>query len=236
MSKQYLVSGGSRGIGRAVTEQILNAGHRVIVLGRSAPTWSDSEALEFLEVDLSCRKSTTQFLSTLKKRQLEFDGVVSNAGQGIFGQLESHSTESIFTAIDLNFTAHVLIARALLPDMKRRGRGCLVFMGSEAALEGARNGSVYCATKFALRGLAHSLRADVASNGVRVSIVHPGMVNTAFFDDLWFGPGKEPGQCLTAEDVARTVWHVLEAPEGMVIDEVRVSPQVKVVTFDRQKR
>jgi NADP-dependent 3-hydroxy acid dehydrogenase YdfG len=76
----------------------------------------------------------------------------------------------------------------------------------------------------------------VALSGVRVSIVHPGMVNTSFFDELWFAPGKEPGQYLTAEDVARTVWHILDAPAGMVIDEVAVSPQVKVVTFDRKKR
>lgn len=236
MGKYYLVTGASSGIGKAIAQQILNAGNQVIALGRRKPDWTDSAHLEFVEVDLSCRKSTADCLKILKKRQINLDGVVSNAGQGIFGQLESHSTEALYSAIDLNLTAHILIARALLPDMKRRGSGCFVFMGSEAALEGARNGAVYCATKFALRGLAQSLRADVASNGVRVSIVHPGMVNTAFFDDLWFRPGAQVGQHLTAQDVAHTVWHVLNGPSGMVIDEVTVSPQVKVVSFDRKTR
>lgn len=236
MKKQYLVTGASSGIGEAIARQILSAGHSVIALGRTTPDWGHVDGIEFVQVDLSCRQSTEDCLNRLKNRRLDFEGVVSNAGQGIFGQLESHSAEAIYTAIDLNFTAHVLLARALLPAMKRRGRGCLMFMGSEAALEGSRNGSVYCATKFALRGLAQSLRADVASSGVRVSIVHPGMVNTRFFDGLWFAPGKEREQHLTAEDVARSVWHVLEAPAGMVIDEVSLSPQVKVVTFDRSKR
>lgn len=236
MPKHYLVTGGSSGIGRAITEALLLAGHQVVVLGRRPPEWNDSESLEFIEVDLSSRDRTAACLKTLKKRQFKFDGVVSNAGQGVFGQLESHSTQALYSAIDLNLTAHILLARALLPDMKRRGSGCFIFMGSEAALQGAKNGAVYCATKFALRGLAHSLRADVASTGVRVSIVHPGMVDTPFFDTLWFRPGTEAGQHLTAHDVARTVLHILDGPDGMVIDEVSVSPQVKVVTFDRKTR
>jgi 3-hydroxy acid dehydrogenase / malonic semialdehyde reductase len=234
MPKHYLVTGASSGIGKAITEALLLAGHHVIVLGRRKPQWTDSDRLEFVEVDLSCRDRTAACLKMLKKRQIGFDGVVSNAGQGVFGQLESHGTQTLYSAIDLNLTAHILLARALLPDMKRRGHGCFVFIGSEAALQGAKNGAVYCATKFALRGLAQSLRADVASNGVRVSIVHPGMVDTAFFDELWFRPGTETGQHLTAQDVARTVMHVLDGPDGLVIDEVSVSAQVKVVKFDRK--
>ena len=162
--------------------------------------------------------------------------MISNAGLGLFGQLENHDADRISETIHLNLTSHILLARALLPGMKQRGSGTFIFMGSEASITGAKNGAVYCATKFGLRGLAHSLRADAAGSGVRVSLLNPGMVDTPFFDGLWFGPGKAEGQHLTAEDVARTVWHMLSAPEGVVIDEVSMSPQNKVVVFDRSKR
>ena len=72
----------------------------------------------------------------------------------------------------------------LHPKLKRNGNSRVIYMGSEAALRGAKRGSLYCAAKFGLRGFAQSLRQECASSGVHVSIINPGMVNTPWFDRL----------------------------------------------------
>ena len=232
--KTYLITGVSSGIGKAIAKLVLDTGHRVIGLGRNAPVWHDGEALEFIQVDLSDPKATEVCFEQLKRRKETLDAVVSNAGVGVFGQLENLKVDQIQSAMHVNLTAHILLARALLPSMKTHRRGTFVLMGSESALRGGKNGGVYCAAKFGLRGLAQSLRADCARSGVRVAIVHPGMVDTAFFDALWFRPGSDDGQALAPEDVAQAVLSICEAPEGTVIDEISLSPQVKAVAFDKR--
>ena len=234
--KTYVVTGVSSGIGAAVTEQLLARGHRVIGLGRRSFESSESDGFRFVEVDFTDRESTDKVLWSLRKLSNEIDGVISNAGIGLFGQLESHRSHDVFQTIDVNLTAHILLARALLPMMKKAGRGTFIFMGSEAGHQGRRNGSVYCATKAALKAFAQALRQDVASRGVRVSIINPGMVDTPFFSELPFRPGDEQGQHLTAQQVAASVCTLLDAPIGVVIDELSLSPQVNVVKFDPDKK
>lgn len=234
--KTYLITGVSSGIGAAIAQQALAEGYTVWGLGRTPPTWSGSAQLKFVSVDLSDMSAIDACMQTIKRQGIAFDAVVSNAGAGLFGQLESLNPEAIRASIDLNLTAHILLARSVLPAMKRVGHGTLVFMGSESALKGAKNGAVYCAAKFGLRGLAQSLRADCARSGIRIAMVHPGMVDTNFFDGLWFRPGDGEGQALTPGAVAKVVLDICHAPSGMVIDEVTLSPQTHVVTFDRSQK
>ena len=133
-------------------------------------------------------------------------------------------------AIDLNLTQHIFLARAFLPSLKRQGRGDLIFMGSEAGLDGGPKGAVYSAAKAGLRGLARSLRRECAGSGVRVCIINPGMVRTAFFDGLGFGPGEDPSNHLRPRDLAETVAMVLGAPPGTVFDEINLSPLKQIHT------
>ena len=104
-------------------------------------------------------------------------------------------------------------------------------MGSEAALRGTRRGSVYCASKFALRGFAQALREECAASGIRVTTINPGMVLTPFFDDLDFGPGQEPANYVLPEDVADLVITILSTRSGTVFDEVNLSPLKRVIEF-----
>jgi 3-hydroxy acid dehydrogenase/malonic semialdehyde reductase len=231
--KRYLITGVSAGIGAAIAKRVLADGAEVVGLGRHAPQWTEDPRLKFVPLDLSDLDEVERVLQKLKRDVPSLDAVISNAGAGLFGQLESLKASEIRASMDLNLTAHLLLARALLPGMKTAGRGTFVFMGSEAALHGAKNGAVYCAAKFGLRGLAQSLRADCARSGVRVSIVHPGMVNTNFFDELWFRPGDAAGQALDPDYVADAVIGVCNAPDGAIIEEMSLSPQVKTVVIDK---
>ena len=109
-------------------------------------------------------------------------------------------------------------------------------MGSEAGLRGSRRGSVYCASKFALRGFAQALREECAASGIRVTIINPGMVLTPFFDDLDFGPGPEPANYVLPEDIADLVTSILSTRSGTVFDEVDVSPLKRLAPWDRDPK
>jgi short-subunit dehydrogenase len=231
-NRKLLVTGASRGIGQAITQRLLQGGAEIIGIGRDFSNWNGiPEGLSPVELDLSQLDSLPQQLKTISSEHPAIDGIVCCAGFGRFGSLEEFSPQQIRELIDLNLTSQILLTRTFLPQLKNRGQGDLIFMGSEAALTGGRRGAVYCATKFGLRGLAQSLREECAGSGIRISIINPGMVKTGFFDNLTFRPGEAEENYLLPEDVAEAVYGVLTARPGTCFDEINLSPLKKVVQF-----
>lgn len=227
-----LITGASRGIGRALSLKLLDAGSRVIGIGRDFSHWSlPRTGFEAITADLVDLEALPQLFSEVAKAHRELDAVVSNAGAGRFGHLEQFSPRQIRTSVDLNLTQHILVARSCLPLLKRRERADLIFMGSETALSGGVKGTVYSACKSALRGLARSLRQECAAGGVRVGIVNPGLVRTGFFDGLAFRPGEASENAIAPEDVADAIITMLGAPPGTVVDEINLSPLKKLIRF-----
>ena len=234
--RTILVTGASSGIGRAISERLLQLGARVIGLGRDFSAWpAETPGFTPLTVDLGSLADLPARLKVIARSHPDIDSVVCNAGSGRFGSLEEHSYHQIEESIALNLTQHIFFAKAFLPTLKRRGRGDLIFMGSESALQGGPGGTLYSATKFGLRGLAQSLRKDCASAGIRVCVINPGMVDTPFFTGLNFRPGKDPCQHLRPADIADTLVLVLGAPEGTVFDEINLSPLKKVIEFRKHE-
>lgn len=229
-----IVSGASSGIGRAISSRLLQAGYRVTGIARDFSKFPCDEP-HFTPVcmDLADLDTLPAALDELGRQQTAIDGLVCCAGSGRFGSLEEFSPAQIRALLDLNLTSQLYLVRALLPGMKQRGSGNIIFMGSEAALAGGKRGAVYSAAKFGLRGLAQALRQECAASGLRVSIINPGMVQTPFFNALDFRPGEEPDNYILPEDVAAAVQLVIEAREGTVFDEINLSPQKKVVRFPK---
>jgi NADP-dependent 3-hydroxy acid dehydrogenase YdfG len=232
----YLVTGASRGIGRAVVQRLLDSGRSVVGLARRFDDEPRAQPnFDAVPLDLAELDRLPQRLKQLDAAYPLPQGIVCAAGHGRFGALEQFSSTQIRALVDLNLTSQMLLARHYLPAMKRRGSGSIVFIGSEAALNGGARGAVYSATKFALRGFAQSLRAECSASGVRIGIVNPGMVDTGFFDELDFRPGHEANQHLTAQDVADAVALMLDARPGAVIDEINLSPQKRVIEFGKKE-
>ncbi|MDT8406499.1 MAG: SDR family NAD(P)-dependent oxidoreductase [Methylococcales bacterium] len=230
MNKTFLMTGYSSGIGAKITENLLTLGHTVIGLGRRPPTIEHAR-LHTIRVDLAALERFPDYLSQLKPYLAHLDGAIFSAGQGRFGHLEQFSPQQIRQLMDVNFTSQAILTRALLPALKQKAHGILLYIGSEAALAGRRQGTVYCASKFALRGFCQALREECASSGIRVCLINPGMVQTPFFDNLHFAPGEQPGQRLTSEDVANWVSAMLTSPEHLVVDELNLSPIKQQVVF-----
>lgn len=232
-TRTVLLTGASSGIGQAIYHRLVQQQYRVIAVGRNVAQLEKHKLLQTVNLDLSDPESVSPAISALIKeweqQSTPIDSFVACAGYGQFGCLEQFSVAQIRDLLDVNFTSQALIVRALIPELKRRRYGDIIFMGSEAALSGARNGAMYCASKFALRGFAQALREESSKSGVRVGIINPGMVKTPFFDELGFAPGDEEVQHIRAADVADAVMLMLNQPRGTVIDEINMSPLNKVV-------
>lgn len=229
-----LVTGASSGIGLAVCHHLLHQDWQVTGIARDyskAKQLTDHSNFTTVTIDLSNLEQLPDTINQLIKSMPSIQAVIFCAGKGQFGSLEEFSYPQIRELIEINFTSQAYLARAVIPKMKRAKRGDLVFMGSEAALTGSRKGSIYCASKFALRGFAQALRDECAKSGVRVSIINPGMVKTPFFDTLNFEPGQEPSESILPEDMAEMVVLVLNLRQGTVIDEITCSPANKTIHF-----
>ena len=229
---KVLVTGATSGIGRATCLRLLHEGNEVFGVGRDLDKFPcDHPRYRQERIDLADLATLAGRLRDLVKTVGTPDGLVCNAGSGRFGALEQFSYAQIAGLINLNFTSSAFLVRAFLPMMKKAGKGRVLFIGSEAALQGAQKGAVYCASKFALRGFAQSLRAECGRSGIAVSILNPGMVRTEFYRDLDFAPGADAENFLEPEDVAQVIVAILNARPEMVTDEVNLSPLKRVIDF-----
>ena len=228
--RKMLLTGAGGGIGRSIATLLLSSDWRIVGVGRdpARPGFSQ-KAFSQATIDLSDLEHLPEQLRLLASEHEDIDSVVCAAGVGRFGSLEEFSYQQIRELIDINLTSQLYVVRAFLPLLKRRGRGDVVLIGSEAALAGGARGAVYSATKFALRGFCQSLRQESAAAGIRVTLINPGMVRTEFFDQLDFEPGEDPAHAIAPEDIAVAVKMVLSARAETVFDEINLSPLKKVV-------
>ena len=206
---KVLITGATRGIGRATAEKLLEQGCGVVGVGRDHQNGIEHPQYTGIDLDLSDLGSLEKKLSQLAKNHPDVDALVSNAGRGSFGGLEQFSFQQIRESIEFNLMSHIFVVRAFLPQLKRAGSGDIVLMGSEASLRGGQQGSLYCAAKFGLRGFAQSLREECASVNVRIGMIHPGMVRSDFFDGLRFEPGPSHENAILPNDVAEAIWTML---------------------------
>ena len=234
IKRTILVTGASSGIGRAIAERLLQQGHIVIGVSRDCGKFTrQMDNFNSVQLDLNQLNELPQRIQQLQQAFPDIDAVAFCAGIGRFGSLEEFSYLQIEALMNLNFTSQVYLTKALLPALKSKANSDLIYIGSEAALKGSRKGSIYCASKFALRGFTQALREECGKSNVRVCLINPGMVKTAFFESLTFEPGDHDSNSISSEDVATAVSYVLESRFQIVIDEINLSPLNKVIKFKK---
>ena len=227
-----LVTGATRGIGRAVAVRLAAEGARLVLMARGR------EALEALAGELSggavpvvCDLGDRAAVARAGAALLETLGaapdlLVSNAGLFAIAPIERTSPEEFARTIDTNLVAPFLLIRALLPAMRARGSGHVVTIGSVADRATFPENGAYAASKFGARALHEVLRAELRGSGIRASLVSPGPTDTSLWDAI--GPDDRPGftpraRMLSADAVADAIVWVATRPAATNVDELRLS-------------
>lgn len=226
-----LVTGGTRGIGRAVVEALLRRGDRVWFTGRSADTVARAER-ELgerypppLAVGRVCDVRDFAAVEALVGEIVESDGrldlLVNNAGLGQFGPVDEMDPAAFREVVDVNLTGAFHGIRAAAPPMRRAGRGWIVNVASLAAKNPFAGGAAYNASKFGLLGLSEAAMLDLRHHGIRVAAICPGSVETEF------GGGRmQDGESwrLQPEDVAKVVTDLLDFPDRALPSRIEIRP------------
>jgi len=179
MSKPIaLVTGGSRGIGRAIVERLIKDDYEVLNFSRT-PAAQTLPGETFESVDLMSPQATEQAISHWSAKR-DIVHLVNNAGMIHVAALEEVTPEQVQEMVNLNLMAPMLLTRALIPAMKNQGYGRVVNIGSRAAL-GKKGRTVYSATKAGFVGMTRTWALELAKHGVTVNLIAPGAIATELF-------------------------------------------------------
>ncbi len=238
MSQIAFITGASSGIGAACAHKFAQNGYTLLLNARNSEKLAALQAelqtqygvtVVLLPFDVRDRDAAARALASLPEAYQAIDVLVNNAGLALGIDKEYLGTEENYdTMIETNITALLMITRRVVPGMVERQRGHIINIGSVAGDAAYPGGSVYCATKAAVKVLSDGLRMDLVDTPLRVTNVKPGLVETNF-SVTRFGGDKERAdnvykgiKPLTGEDIAEVVYFAASAPAHVQIAEVLV--------------
>lgn len=223
--KFAVVTGGTRGIGRAITEMLLDGGASVAICGRTAG--SVDRALAELRprgnvigapADVSKPDEVARLFQMVEEKFGALDVLINNAGVGVFAKVADLTVEQWRETLDTNLSGVFYCSHAALSLLQRRGGGYIVNISSLAGKNAFAGGAAYNASKFGLNGFSEAMMLDHRYDNVRVSYVMPGSVATEF------GSGGDEAWKIAPEDIADIVRMLLRTPERTLISRVEVRP------------
>ncbi len=232
MRKLAVITGGTKGIGRAIIEKFSSAGFDIATCSRndadlaalknSVEDKSKGAKLHFLKADLSDREQVNKFLEFVKGLAVPVDLLVNNSGVFLPGQISTEPEGNLETMLNTNVLSIYHLTRGLLPGMVKEKRGHIFNMCSIASFMAYKNGGSYAISKFALLGFSKCLREEVKEHGVRVTAIMPGATLT----DSWSGTDLPPDRFMPPEDVANMVFATYSLSQRSVVEDIVLRPQL----------
>jgi len=227
-----VVTGASRGIGRAIAQALIDAGARVALIARNEiPLREVAERSDGRGLAIACDVSiAAHVMSAVEIIDDAFGGapdvLVNNAGAFNLATIDSLDPSAFSTDLETNLVAPVRFARAFLPGMRARGRGHIVSIGSVVDRTVFPENAAYAASKHGMRALHEVLRLETRGSGVRATLISPGPVDTPVWDAI--DPDNRAGftpraQMLSAQAVADAVLYAVTQPPDVNVDELRLS-------------
>jgi NADP-dependent 3-hydroxy acid dehydrogenase YdfG len=227
--KTIILTGASKGIGRALAINLAKQGANLSLVARSKD--------ELKAVQAECKKAKAKclvFVGSVSNEKLankavadtieafgQVDFMINNAGYGIFGATDTYTAEAWSDVYDTNVKGTFLFSKAVLATMKAQQSGHIINIASDVAKRVFDGGSLYCSSKFAQDAFSAALRKEVRKDGIKVSVVYSGLVDTTFHAD----PHSESKQTwLTDEDMASSIIFIMGQPKHVVIDELMIHP------------
>jgi 3-oxoacyl-[acyl-carrier protein] reductase len=230
--KVAVVTGGTRGIGYNIAEALLAEGAKVFVCGRnpeslksalsSLGTKGNKERVDGMTADVRRYDDCRKLIHGAAKRFGGLDILVNNAGVGYFSPVDKLSIEEWDTTIQTNLSGVFYCCHEAIPLMRKRGGGYIFNISSLAGVNPFAGGSAYNASKFGLNGFSEALMQDIRYDGIRVSYIMPGSVDT----DFAAAPGSKSRATwkLTGEDIAKAVIDLYKFPKAALASRIEMRP------------
>lgn len=230
--KIAVVTGGTRGIGFDIARALVNEGARVFICGRDGATLKTAlgklrkiakDAADGIVADVSKYEECRMVVHGAAERFGGLDILVNNAGIGTFKPVDQLTPEEWDALIATNLSGPFYCCREAIPFMRRRGGGYIFNISSLAGINAFAGGSAYNASKFGLNGFSEAVMQDVRYDGIRVSYIMPGSVDTAFNHAPQF---KDPnaGWKLTGDDIAKAVVDLYKFPTRSLASRIELRP------------
>jgi NAD(P)-dependent dehydrogenase (short-subunit alcohol dehydrogenase family) len=183
VSKTWFVTGTSTGFGRALAEELISAGHNVVATARNKNAIQDlydkaPERVLITNLEVTDTGSIHQAVEETLHRFQTIDVLVNNAGFGLVGAVEEVSLDEARQQFDVNVFGLLAVTQAVLPHMRKEGRGHIINISSQAGFVATPGLGIYAASKFAVEGITEALAAEVKPMGIRVTSIQPGPFRT----------------------------------------------------------
>ena len=226
-----IITGASKGIGRAITLQFAAAGHTVLVCARGEvglynlveeiQTLYPDTTVKALPIDMSKKEEVIEFA----KWCLQYgtpDILVNNAGMFVPGSIAEEDEGILEEMMTTNVYSAYHLTRTLLPSMIKNQKGHIFNICSIASIQAYNNGGSYSISKFALLGFSKNLREELKPKGIKVTAVLPG----AAYTDSWSGSGVDPKRIMEADDVAKMIFAASQLSPQAVVEDIILRPQL----------
>ncbi len=221
MNKTIVVTGGTKGIGRAIVNKFAKEGFTVITCARTNDEQFPENVL-FFKADLSKKAEVLAFADFVKTSVSQVDILVNNTGFFLPGQIHNEEEGTLEAMIETNLYSAYHLTRALVNDMIARKSGYIFNICSVASIVAYTNGGSYCISKFAMLGMSKVLREELKPHGVRVTSILPG----ATFTNSWAGVELPTERFIASDDIAEVIWTANALPATTVLEEIVMRPQL----------
>ena len=239
--RNVLITGATSGIGEATARLLAKNNYNLILCGRRQEKLGQLQKelsaytkVTTLSFDVRDNSAVTTALKSLGGEWKNIDVLINNAGNAHgLDPVHKGSIEDWDAMMDINVKGLLYVSREILPAMTARKSGHVINIGSVAGKEVYPNGNVYCASKFAVDALTKGMRMDLNPFGIKVTSIHPGLVETEFSLVRFKGDSERASTVykgikpLTGEDIADSILYVLSAPDHVVIADMVIYPRAQ---------
>ena len=232
MNKTIVVTGGTKGLGRAIAEIFAQNGFDVCVCARTQADldqmqdeWQTAfphSRLFTCQADVSKKADVLELAGFVREQWPALDVLVNNAGIFLPGAVSEERDGTLETLMETNLYSAYHLTRALLPMMLARKQGHIFNMCSIASIMAYPDGGSYSISKFALLGFSKVLREELKTKGIKVTALLPG----ATWSDSWRGVDFPESRLMQADDIARTLWAAYHLSDSAVVEELIIRPQL----------